>query len=265
MTTKITLATMATFTLFFILLLPQGLVRASETLDTDADGLSDYDEVHLYHSDPNQADTDSDGFTDGEEVAAGYSPLTGDKKKLTELDTDGDGLSDALEIALGTDVLYPDTDGDNFVDGMEVANGFNPWVGDNDRQVARTVKVDLTTQQLSYYLNQVKVGSMPVSSGVLSMLTPAGHFTIMKKVPTKRYTGATYDFPNTKWNLQFKNGFYLHGAYWHNQFGIRPMSHGCVNIATANAEKLYRFLDIGDAVTIAGKTPRVVQQTLAKK
>jgi lipoprotein-anchoring transpeptidase ErfK/SrfK len=59
--------------------------------------------------------------------------------------------------------------------------------------------------------------------------------------------------------LGFKPSYYLHGAYWHNQFGIRPMSHGCVNIAYKDVEKLYAFMDVGDKVVISGKTPKRVQ------
>jgi hypothetical protein len=42
--------------------------------DTDGDGLSDYDELCVYHTSPYLADTDSDGFTDGEEVKNGTDP-----------------------------------------------------------------------------------------------------------------------------------------------------------------------------------------------
>jgi lipoprotein-anchoring transpeptidase ErfK/SrfK len=34
------------------------------------------------------------------------------------------------------------------------------------------------------------------------------------------------------------SGFSLHGTYWHNNFG-HPMSHGCVNMRTSDAEKLF--------------------------
>ena len=33
-------------------------------------------------------------------------------------------------------------------------------------------------------------------------------------------------------------GFSLHGTYWHNNFG-HPMSHGCVNMKTEEAEQIY--------------------------
>ena len=43
-------------------------------VDTDNDGLSDYEEVVYWFSDPVLADTDSDGVKDGKEILAGYSP-----------------------------------------------------------------------------------------------------------------------------------------------------------------------------------------------
>lgn len=172
-----------------------------------------------------------------------------------EPDSDRDGLPDSLEISLGTDPLNPDSDGDGYKDGEEVQNGYNPLKGNRDRSLPRRVEVDLSTQQLSYYLNNVKIGSAPVSTGLLNMPTPVGEFEILRKVPVMDYIGPGYNLPNTKWNLEFKNHYYLHGAYWHNQFGIRPMSHGCVNIAYKDAKKIYNFLDNGDKVEIYGKTP----------
>lgn len=172
------------------------------------------------------------------------------------LDVDKDGLSDELEMQLGTDPNNTDTDADGFPDGIEVANGFNPLKGDRDRSLSRRVEVDLSHQQLNYFLGDVKVGTVLVSTGVLRTPTPTGTFKIFAKKPVVHYVGPGYDLPNTKWNLEFKKTFYLHGAYWHKQFGIRPMSHGCVNIGYADAEKLYKFLDVGDSVKIMGVTPR---------
>jgi hypothetical protein len=42
--------------------------------DTDADGLTDGQEVTIYKTDPLNPDTDGDGFLDGAEVKAGYNP-----------------------------------------------------------------------------------------------------------------------------------------------------------------------------------------------
>ena len=43
--------------------------------DTDGDGLSDSEELFVYHTNPLQADTDGDGINDSAEVAAGTDPL----------------------------------------------------------------------------------------------------------------------------------------------------------------------------------------------
>jgi hypothetical protein len=43
--------------------------------DTDGDGLSDGDEVHVYHTNPLLWDTDGDGISDGVEVRTGSDPL----------------------------------------------------------------------------------------------------------------------------------------------------------------------------------------------
>jgi hypothetical protein len=45
-----------------------------KTKDTDGDGLSDYDELNVYHTSPYIKDSDSDGKSDGEEVKNGTDP-----------------------------------------------------------------------------------------------------------------------------------------------------------------------------------------------
>ena len=45
-------------------------------LDRDGDGLSSWEEVNVYHTDPGLADSDGDGFSDGEEVLNGTDPMT---------------------------------------------------------------------------------------------------------------------------------------------------------------------------------------------
>lgn len=47
---------------------------ALKTKDTDGDGLTDYDEIYVYHTSPYLTDSDSDGYSDKEEIASGYDP-----------------------------------------------------------------------------------------------------------------------------------------------------------------------------------------------
>jgi hypothetical protein len=43
-------------------------------MDSDKDGISDYDELHLYQTNPFTADTDGDGFIDSVEITQGFNP-----------------------------------------------------------------------------------------------------------------------------------------------------------------------------------------------
>jgi hypothetical protein len=43
-------------------------------VDSDNDGLTDWEEINIYFTDPDNPDTDGDGFLDGDEVKNGYNP-----------------------------------------------------------------------------------------------------------------------------------------------------------------------------------------------
>lgn len=84
------------------------------SLDTDDDGLNDWEEMNEYDTDPLNADSDDDGLTDGEEVHE-YDTDPNNP------DTDGDGLQDGEEVnSYDTDPNNADTDGDGLEDGEEV-------------------------------------------------------------------------------------------------------------------------------------------------
>ena len=89
---------------------------ASNTTDSDSDGLSDCTEKALGTL-PNDPDTDKDGLTDGAEVNTyGTKPLVAD--------TDNDGLWDGTEVN-GSNPTNPniaDSDNDGLLDGSEDAN-----------------------------------------------------------------------------------------------------------------------------------------------
>lgn len=64
--------------------------------DSDRDGLSDDQEINLYHTNPDRNDSDNDGLNDYEEVMI-YNTNPNNP------DTDGDGLNDKDEILKGFD------------------------------------------------------------------------------------------------------------------------------------------------------------------
>lgn len=227
--------------------------RAFAAVDTDGDGLTDEEETGLYATDPALADTDADGYNDKLEIEHGYSPRFF-AKKLIEVDSDLDYLPDAWEIKLGTGIKEPDGDHDLYLDGTEVRAGYDPLNPAPSAKLEKLVSVDLKTQQLAYSLGGKVLEEFPISSGLPGTPTPVGEFSVLTKRPTVHYQGLGFDYPNTKWNLRFAYGYklsyYIHGAYWHNNFG-KPMSHGCVNVAYENMERLYTWAQVGTKVIIS--------------
>ncbi len=51
------------------------LGTSDTSVDSDADGLSDADELNIWKTDPSKVDSDADGYGDGVEVNSGYNPL----------------------------------------------------------------------------------------------------------------------------------------------------------------------------------------------
>lgn len=67
-----------------------------KSTDMDKDGLSDYDELYIYHTSPYLADSDSDGFSDKEEIDNGFDPNCPkgtDCRGTTEQPADSNNLS----------------------------------------------------------------------------------------------------------------------------------------------------------------------------
>jgi len=107
----------------------------------------------------------------------------------------------------------------------------------------RWIEIDLSDQKLYAHEGDKIVYEFLVSSGKWAP-TPTGEFRVWIKL---RYTlmhggdkakHTYYYLPNVPYTQYFYKGFGLHGTYWHNNFG-NPMSHGCVNLATPDAEKLF--------------------------
>ena len=248
---------------FFVILicLAAPVVVFAVDIDTDQDGLSDMQEAK-YYTDVNNPDTDGDGYPDGTEVKHGYSPHAGKGTMMHEHDYDNDGLNDWLEGWFNSDRGIADTDGDGHSDFDEVMRGYKPNEIDPMRIFSRHVEVDKTIQRLYYFVDGVKILNMPVSTGNPWTETPSGEFEIQRMIANKRYVGADYDLPDVPWNMLFRDGgYYIHGAYWHNDFGWRTHSHGCVNMRIPDAEILYKYIDVGVPVRVYGDTPpnRVVQ------
>jgi hypothetical protein len=82
-------------------------------MDSDNDGISDFDERYLYHTNPFIADSDNDGMNDGDELMAGRNPIRTQKVAFVPsglaLSTDQEGEVE-LEMLIEEDdqIMYED-------------------------------------------------------------------------------------------------------------------------------------------------------------
>jgi lipoprotein-anchoring transpeptidase ErfK/SrfK len=86
-----------------------------------------------------------------------------------------------------------------------------------------------------------------VSSGKPGHDTPTGAFRVRHKHVSTTMRGedpidGPYEVEEVPWTMYYSGGYALHGAYWHDAFG-RVRSHGCTNIAPADARWLLRWTD----------------------
>ncbi|HLF03149.1 MAG TPA: LysM peptidoglycan-binding domain-containing protein [Anaerolineales bacterium] len=113
----------------------------------------------------------------------------------------------------------------------------------------RRFLVDLSEQMLYAYEGDTLVRSTLISSGRWPTVTVTGTYYIYLKYTAQRMRGPGYDLPGVPYVMYFYQGYALHGTYWHNNFGT-PMSHGCVNMPTAEAEWAFNWASIGTPVTV---------------
>ena len=124
-----------------------------------------------------------------------------------------------------------------------------PVVASGGHGGARWIDVNLSTQSVYAYEGDTVVNSFVVSTGTRYTPTVTGKFKIWIKLKSTTMTGPGYYLPNVPYVMYFYKGYGLHGTYWHNNFGT-PMSHGCVNLRTSDAEWLYNWASEGTVVNV---------------
>ncbi len=116
------------------------------------------------------------------------------------------------------------------------------------------IEIDLSDLKLYAWEGNRKVYEFSISTGRPGYETPTGEFRVWGKVRSQRYKGGTpgtstyYNLPNVPYSLFFGGGnvpnwkgYAIHGAYWHNDFGIKNRSSGCVNVKPEEAGLLYNW------------------------
>jgi hypothetical protein len=110
----------------------------------------------------------------------------------------------------------------------------------------RWIAVDLAQQTLAAFEGDRMVLATLVASGRPPWYTPKGLYRIWIKLQTAPMEGGIvergdyYYLQDVPWTMYFAKDVGLHGAYWHDRFGI-PSSHGCVNLSPLDAQWLFEW------------------------
>lgn len=149
--------------------------------------------------------------------------------------------------------LLNDRDGDNYfvpaaavrLVTLDELRPISPGVSD------KSIYIDTTAETITAFENGRQVMASRISSGGVfgagkDFRTPLGDYAIERKRPSRHMAAGdlaaddAYDLPGVPWVSYFNGGIAIHGTYWHNDYG-RAWSHGCINVASADAKWFYRW------------------------
>ena len=171
-----------------------------------------------------------------EEVVPTETPVPADEATLVPEATEPPGVM-AMEIVANTPT-------------SEAVRPPNPpVVASGSGKGGRWIDVNLSTQSVYAYEGDTVVNSFVVSTGTWLTPTVTGQYKIWIKLRSANMSGPGYFLPNVPYIMYFYKGYGLHGTYWHNNFGT-PMSHGCVNLRTSDAEWLFNWASVGTVVNV---------------
>ena len=114
------------------------------------------------------------------------------------------------------------------------------------------IDINVTKQTLALYEGTKAVYATLVSTGEAGLSDPDKSTATKRgiyRIHTKHISvtmdsdevGEEYELRDVPYVQYFESGYALHGAYWHDRFGI-PKSHGCINLAPEDARRIF-FLD----------------------
>ena len=119
------------------------------------------------------------------------------------------------------------------------------------------VEISLTAQKLWLYKDGEQILSTNLVSGCVAEghRTPTGVYSIYAKQTDRYLTGADYRSFVSYW-MPFLGGYGLHDATWRYSFGgdiyLYNGSHGCVNLPSSAAKKIYNNVSVGTKVILYG-------------
>ena len=131
---------------------------------------------------------------------------------------------------------------------------------------ARISYANLQTEKMTVTLNGVVLYTFPISGGRPQYPTMNGIHLVLDRESVVHMVSSTVGIPVNSPNgydeLVYDDvhisdsGEYVHAAPWSvGDQGVTNVSHGCINLSTANAQTFFDFSRVGDLVEVTG-SPR---------
>jgi lipoprotein-anchoring transpeptidase ErfK/SrfK len=153
-----------------------------------------------------------------------------------------------------------------------VQTGDSKWVAEDARTSftvgpAMVSTVNMRAHTMTVRRSGVVIRNFKVSTGKPGLLTETryGPKVIIERSSQITMDSATVGIPKgspgyykikTQWNLRLTwTGEFIHSAPWSvNAQGTQNVSHGCTNMAPADAEWMFNNSKVGDVVTFTGSS-----------
>lgn len=128
---------------------------------------------------------------------------------------------------------------------------------------ARISYANLATERMTVTLNGVALYSYPISGGRPEYPTMNGIHIVMDRESVVHMVSSTVGIPVDSANGYDEyvyddvhisdSGEYVHAAPWSvSSQGVTNVSHGCINLSTADAQQFFAFSRVGDIVEVTG-------------
>ena len=138
---------------------------------------------------------------------------------------------------------------DRYVSRVDGVKKMPKWAKDGERWI----DVSIAKQVLLAYEGTQPVYATLVSSGEAGLEDPETSKSTVRgifRVHTKHLTttmaskvvGEEFELKDIPYVQYFEEGYALHAAYWHDDFGT-PRSHGCINLSPEDARWLFQWTE----------------------
>ncbi len=151
-------------------------------------------------------------------------------------------------------VLHYETEDGSFLSDrhasrLDLAKRMPGWAQKGEKWI----DVNITKQTLmlyegtkAVYATLVSTGEAGLASADETTATRQGIFRIHTKHVTATMasseSGEEFELRDVPYVQYFKDGYALHGAYWHDRFGV-PKSHGCINLSPEDARRVFAWTE----------------------